>query len=59
MKKILAIVTITLLLAACNNSSEKTATDSKETVSAESPLTDAINTADSVTKKIQDTLQLK
>lgn len=59
MKKILAIVTITLLLAACNNSSEKTATDSKEPVSAESPLTDAINTADSATKKIQDTLQLK
>ncbi len=59
MKKILAIVTITLLLAACNNSSEKTATDSKEPVSTESPLTDAINTADSATKKIQDTLQLK
>jgi uncharacterized protein YcfL len=54
MKKLLAIVAIASFLAACNNSSEKTTTDTKDSVSAESPLMDAVNTADSVNKKIED-----
>lgn len=54
MKKLLAIVAIASFLAACNNSSDKTTTNSKDSVSADSPLTDAVNTADSVTKKIED-----
>jgi uncharacterized protein YcfL len=54
MKKLLAIVAIASFLAACNNSSEKSTTDSKDSLSADSPLTDAVNTADSVNKKIED-----
>ena len=54
MKKLLAIVAVVSFLAACNNSSEETTTTSKDSVSADSPLTDAVNTADSVTKKIED-----
>lgn len=54
MKKLLAIVAIASFLAACNSSSEETTTISKDSVSADSPLTDAVNTADSVTKKIED-----
>ena len=54
MKKLLAIVIIASFLAACNNSSEETTTTSKDSVSADSPLMDAVNTADSVNKKIQD-----
>ncbi|MBK7307383.1 MAG: hypothetical protein IPO01_13320 [Chitinophagaceae bacterium] len=56
MKKLLAIVAVVSFLAACNNSSEETTTTSKDSVSADSPLTDAVNTADSVTKKIQDSI---
>ena len=41
-------------LAACSNSSEETTTISKDSVSADSPLMDAVNTADSVNKKIHD-----
>ena len=58
MKKLLAIVIIASFLAACNNSSEATTTTSKDSVSADSPLMDAVNTADSVNKKIQDTTHL-
>jgi uncharacterized protein YcfL len=54
MKKLLAIVAIASFLAACNNSSEKSATDTKDSVSADSPLMDAVNTQDSVTKKLED-----
>jgi hypothetical protein len=54
MKKLLAIVTIISFLAACNNSGEKTTTDTKDSANAENPLTDAVNTADSVNKKIED-----
>lgn len=54
MKKLLVIVAIVSSLAACNNSSEKTTTETKDSVSAESPLTDAVITADSVNKKIED-----
>ena len=56
MKKLLAIVAIVSFLAACSNSSEETTADSKDSVSADSPLTDAVNTADSVNKKIQDSM---
>ena len=54
MKKLFAIVIITSFLAACNNKTEEKTADSKDTISADSPLMDAVNTADSVTKKIQD-----
>ena len=54
MKKLLTIVAIVSFLAACNSSSEETTISSKDSVSADSPLTDAVNTADSVAKKIED-----
>lgn len=54
MKKLLAIVAIVSFLAACNSSSEETTTNSKDSLNPENPLTDAVNTADSVTKKIED-----
>jgi nitrous oxide reductase accessory protein NosL len=54
MKKLLAIVAIASFLAACNNSSEETTTGSKDSVSADSPLMDAVNTADSANKIIHD-----
>lgn len=54
MKKLLAIVAIVSFLTACNSGSKESATNSKDTVSADSPLMDAVNTADSVTKKIGD-----
>ena len=43
-----------IFFTACNNSSEKTTTNTKDSVSADSPLTDAVNTADSVNKKMED-----
>ena len=55
MKKLFAIVIITSVLAACNNKTEEsTTTTSKDTISAESPLMDAVNIADSVNMKMQD-----
>jgi uncharacterized protein YcfL len=54
MKKLFVIVIITSFLAACNNKTEESSVSSKDTVSAESPLMDAVNTADSVNKKIED-----
>ena len=54
MKKLFAIVIITSVLAACNNKTEETSTISKDTISAESPLMDAVNIADSVNMKMQD-----
>lgn len=54
MKKLSAIVTIVCFLAACNNSKEDAGANPKDSVSAESPLTDAVNTADSVSRKIED-----
>ena len=54
MKKLFAIVIITLVLAACNSKTEESTTISKDTISVESPLMDAVNTADSVTKKMHD-----
>ena len=52
MKKLFAIVTIISFLAACNNKTEESTTNSKDTVSADSPLMDALNTSDSVAKKM-------
>ena len=54
MKKLFAIVIITSFLAACNSKTEESTTTSKDTISAESPLMDAVNTADSVNMKIHD-----
>ena len=54
MKKLFLLLTMASFLAACNNSSEETTTISKDSVSADSPLMDAVNTADSVNKKIHD-----
>ena len=54
MKKLFAIVIITSFLAACNSKTEESSTTSKDTITTDSPLMDAVNTADSVNKKIQD-----
>jgi uncharacterized protein YcfL len=55
MKKLLVIVTITSFLAACNSKTEESSSvNTKDTAVSESPLMDAINTEDSVNKKIQD-----
>ena len=54
MKKLFLLLTMALFLAACNNSSEETTTISKDSISADSPLMDAENTADSVNKKNHD-----
>ena len=54
MKKLFAIVIITSFLAACNSKTEESTTTSKDTISAESPLMDAVNIADSVNLKMQD-----
>ncbi len=54
MKKLFLLLTMASFLAACNNSSEETTTISKDSISADSPLMDAVNTADSVNKKIHD-----
>lgn len=58
MKKLFAIVVITSFVAACNNSSEQKAVTADTSKNAESPLTDAVNTADSATKKIYDSTHL-
>ena len=54
MKKLCAIVIITSFLAACNSKTEESTTTSKDTISAESPLMDAVKIADSVNMKMQD-----
>ncbi len=55
MKKIFAILMIVSFLAACNNGNDEATTKTKDSVAAaESPLMDAVNTADSVSKKIED-----
>ncbi len=54
MKKIYAILTIASCLAACNNSSEEKKTITTDSSSAESPLMDAVNTADSAGKILHD-----
>ncbi len=55
MKKLLAIVAITSFLAACNGKTEDSTTiTTKDSITTESPLTDAVITADSVNKKMED-----
>ena len=55
MKKLFAIVMIAVVFTACNSTEEKTTTTTDST-STESPLMDAVNTRDSATKIIQDSL---
>ncbi|MEO6253341.1 MAG: hypothetical protein ABIO79_08555 [Ferruginibacter sp.] len=55
MKKIPVLLMIVAMATACNNKSETTTTTATDSAAAaESPLMDAVNTADSVGKMIQD-----
>jgi uncharacterized protein YcfL len=55
MKKIFIILTIAFVFIACNSSSEETTTTTTDSLqAAESPLIDAVSTADSASKIIQD-----
>ena len=54
MKKIFAILTIAFVMTACNNSETTKTTTTDSVSSAESPLMDAVSTADSVGKMMQD-----
>lgn len=53
MKKLFAILTIASFLTACNNKTESTTTTS-DSISTESPLNDAVNTADSASHMMHD-----
>ena len=53
MKKIFAILSLGFVMTACNNSSEKAADISTDTLNTESPLMDAVNTADSAGKVME------
>lgn len=55
MKKIFAILTIAFVITACNNSETTTTTTMDSVTTAESPLMDAVSTADSVGKMMHDT----
>ena len=54
MKKIFTILTIAFVMTACNNSETTKTTTTDSVSSAESPLIDAVNTADSVGKMMHD-----
>ena len=54
MKKIFAILTIAFVMTACNNSETTKTTTTDSVSSAESPLMDAVSTADSVGKMMHD-----
>lgn len=54
MKKLFAIVTIAFCVTACNNNSKETTTTTVDSTSSESPLMDAVITADSASKIILD-----
>ena len=55
MKKLFTIVTIAVVVTACNNDSEAKKTTATDSVSSsESPLMDAVNTADSANKILHD-----
>ena len=55
MKKIFAILALICVLNACNNGSEETTTNTTDSLKAsESPLMDAVNTADSASKIMHD-----
>ncbi|MGB4844285.1 MAG: hypothetical protein WBP16_07460 [Ferruginibacter sp.] len=53
MKKLFAIVSLGFVMTACNNNSEKAADVSADSLNTESPLMDAVNTADSAGKVIE------
>jgi hypothetical protein len=56
MKKIFTLLTIASVMASCNgNKEETTITTTDSAVIKESPLMDAVNTADSVDKMIDST----
>lgn len=54
MKGLFIMLAMAAILTACNSSTEQTTTTSKDSVSTESPLTDAVNTADSASRIIAD-----
>jgi uncharacterized protein YcfL len=54
MKKLFAILMIGVVFTACNSKEEKTTTT--DSTSTESPLMDAVNTRDSASKIIQDSI---
>ena len=56
MKKVFAILAISFVITACNNSSEETKTTATDSTITESPLMDAVNTADSASKIIHDSI---
>ena len=58
MKKIFAILTIAFVITACNNSETTKTTTTDSVSSAESPLMDAVNTADSVGKMMHDSTHM-
>ena len=58
-KSTTALLFSAFIFASCNNSSEEAKTNSKDSVSADSPLMDAQNTSDSVNKKIEDSTHMK
>lgn len=53
MKKLLAILMIVSVFTACNSSSDEKTEVKIDPSNTESPLMDAVNTADSVNKKIE------
>ena len=54
MKKVFAILAICSFIASCNNSSEEKTTTATDSTITESPLMDAVSTADSANKIIHD-----
>jgi len=53
MKKLFAILSLGFVMTACNNNSEKAADVSVDSLNSESPLMDAVNTADSAVKVME------
>ena len=53
MKKLFAILSLGFVMTACNNNSEKAADVSVDSLKSESPLMDAVNTADSAVKVME------
>ena len=54
MKKILVILVIAAIITACNNSNEQKTLTTDTLNASESPLMDAVNTADSASKIMHD-----
>ncbi len=55
MKKLVALLSVTLVIMGCNNASEEKTTPAGDSLkAAESPLMDAVNTADSANKILHD-----